>query len=678
MPVPQITITPAGFAAIVNAEHTGTAPVKLTHVGLTPQHFDVATVVATLPGEAKRLTTFGGQAVSADTLHLNVRDDTADAYTLRGFGLYLQDGTLFAVYSQPAPIMEKAAAATMLLATDIRFAKVNATSIEVGDIDFVNPPATTTRAGVVRLSTDQEADAGSDAATALTPRGLAGYINRRFGNGAPSVFVKGLLGLATAALFRTELGLKSAALRDEGHGNSLNADMLDGAHGDYYLEWRNFTGVPTQFNPAPHEHTISQVTGLADALNGKANKAGDTFSGPVIIKDTLLRVSGWAGAANDGVVYFGAANSYMLKSGAAFHFSNADGGFTAILNSGGSIWSSGNFDPNSKLNKAGDTMSGALTINTGGGGQLRLNDTSPGGHYMRLGSGLRSGGDGVSWFLSSTGAYEFVDPQNTTRNFFAINGSVARHYDRLEAGINKVALVAAEAGRTGFVEFRHTNGVRAGYIGYSAAGGLINCMVDAAATGWAFSGTLNVIGPFTSNTSIGSEGSINSNSGGISTRGAGSAMNIYDRNFGDRYWSTYSADTTRRWWLNGVGDLMTLSPGGALWTSGGYDSGSSRKLKDIEGPIPYGLAEVEQMEIVVGRYKPEYNPDGRRRLFLITENLAELMPETVNAHGFEFNGELVGTLKLEQLLPVAFSAIQELSAMVRQQGTELAALKAGG
>ncbi|XHF77133.1 hypothetical protein R3J27_08260 [Xylella fastidiosa subsp. multiplex] len=36
----QITITPQGRAALVNAQHHGTVPVRLASVGLTAQHFD--------------------------------------------------------------------------------------------------------------------------------------------------------------------------------------------------------------------------------------------------------------------------------------------------------------------------------------------------------------------------------------------------------------------------------------------------------------------------------------------------------------------------------------------------------------------------------------------------------------------------------------------------------------
>lgn len=98
---------------------------------------------------------------------------------------------------------------------------------------------------------------------------------------------------------------------------------------------------------------------------------------------------------------------------------------------------------------------------------------------------------------------------------------------------------------------------------------------------------------------------------------------------------------------------------------GGFDVGSSRKLKDIDGPMPYGLAAVERMELAAGHYKPEYNDDGRRRLFFVAEQLAELVPEAVDLEGVEFKGERVPSIKLEQLLPVMAKAIQELAAEVR-------------
>jgi len=104
---------------------------------------------------------------------------------------------------------------------------------------------------------------------------------------------------------------------------------------------------------------------------------------------------------------------------------------------------------------------------------------------------------------------------------------------------------------------------------------------------------------------------------------------------------------------------------GALGATGGFDFGSSRRLKHIDGPSPYGLAEVERMSTAIGRYKADYHDDGRERLFLIAEDLASLVPESVNLHGVPYQGDMVPSIKLDQLLPVLVTAIQQLSAKVR-------------
>jgi hypothetical protein len=123
--------------------------------------------------------TVSGQTVAPDTVHLTLRDDSAETYALRGFGLYLSDGTLFAVHSEPDPILEKAAFATLLLAFDWTLAASDAAAITFGDTSFQSP-ATETVAGVVELASLAEALAGLVADKAITPatmgQTLAGYV----------------------------------------------------------------------------------------------------------------------------------------------------------------------------------------------------------------------------------------------------------------------------------------------------------------------------------------------------------------------------------------------------------------------------------------------------------------------------------------------------------------------
>lgn len=256
-------ITAAGRAAYINAQNTGTLPLTVSEVGVTDQAFTAAEDGSdlALPGELKRLDTFAGDAVAADTIHVSITDASADVYDMRGFALYFDDGTLFGLYGQADPIMQKSAQAMMLLAADVIFEDIDITGLTFGDTNFALPPATTDRAGIVELATDDETTTGTDTQRAVVPKSLKAALDARFGAGAPSAFVKSLLTLASAALCRTALGIKLAATFDPGAGNSLDADLLDGQHGAYYRAWANLTGVPAVFPPSAHQHAWTDITG---------------------------------------------------------------------------------------------------------------------------------------------------------------------------------------------------------------------------------------------------------------------------------------------------------------------------------------------------------------------------------------------------------------------------------
>ena len=309
----QIIITDAGRAALVNAQNNGTDPTVIASVGVSATALTPVASATTLPGEIKRISTISGAVVAPDTIHVTVRDETADSYTMRSFALYLADGTLFAIYGQAGPIVDKSAQATMLLAIDVIFADIAASSLTFGDANFLNPPATTTVQGVVELATEAEATAGEDDVRAVTPKGVkaavTGWLNDRLGTGAPSTFVKGLLSAVSAIAFRAAIGLKSAALKDEGAGNGLDADKLDGQEGSYYANIIDRLGY-TPLNVALYTgaDVLSKMltvdgagSGLdADLLDGQqgsyytnitarlgyipASRAGDIFGGTVRVR----------------------------------------------------------------------------------------------------------------------------------------------------------------------------------------------------------------------------------------------------------------------------------------------------------------------------------------------------------------------------------------------------------
>lgn len=170
----SIIVTDAGIEEVINAERNGTAPVVLTQVGFgtgqyTPTHDQTA-----LHEEFKRLpaNALAGGNVGDNTIYINARDTSDEAYTLFEFGVYTASGTLFAVCSQNVPIIQKAAGAQAYLDIEFLLTNVNPASVTLGDTNFFNPPATTETAGVVELATAAETAAGAAADKAVTPAGL--------------------------------------------------------------------------------------------------------------------------------------------------------------------------------------------------------------------------------------------------------------------------------------------------------------------------------------------------------------------------------------------------------------------------------------------------------------------------------------------------------------------------
>ncbi|MFT8555394.1 MAG: hypothetical protein ABF697_08815 [Zymomonas mobilis] len=154
----KITITDAGRAALINANKSGTQAISIVSVGVSATAITADKSQTNLPDEIKRITAISGEVTAADAIHLTAKDDGDSIYTVRSFALYLDDGTLFAIYGQSSPILEKSAAAMLLLQLDIRFADIDATQIQFGNLDFVNPAATEKTAGVTRLTELGEAE----------------------------------------------------------------------------------------------------------------------------------------------------------------------------------------------------------------------------------------------------------------------------------------------------------------------------------------------------------------------------------------------------------------------------------------------------------------------------------------------------------------------------------------
>ena len=236
-------LTPEGLAAMRNPDGDGTRAVRVATVGVTATAFTPGQPV---PNEIKRISTIAGGATAADTIHVTVTDATPGAvYSVRGYGFYLDNGTLLGSYGQAEVIVEKSAQSMMQMAVDVQFKELDATLITFGDTNFSNPAATTEMLGVVELATSTEAKDGRDTQRAVTPKGMRDTLDDRLGAAAPTALTKSLLSLVTPAQFRDAIG--------------------------------------PDFKPAPHQHPMAEIIGLVNALAAKLDARSRYAPGQIIV-----------------------------------------------------------------------------------------------------------------------------------------------------------------------------------------------------------------------------------------------------------------------------------------------------------------------------------------------------------------------------------------------------------
>lgn len=279
-----IVITDAGLAEIVNAEQSGTAPVVLSHIAFGSAQYTASPEQTALKAEFKRFNAIAGGGIGDNLIHLSVNDKDADAYAVYEVGVFTQSGTLFAVYSQNTPIVQKVAASEIMLAIDILVTQFSPESVVVGDTSFVLNPATHERAGVIELATDAETIAGTDDTRAVSPASLAkltGTTGRR-----------GLLELATSAetiagtdttRAVTPSGLTAAFVKS--HADTGFQKLPNG----FIIQWgkatiaNGDTGTNIVF-PATFPNACKAVSALSIGGVAVSYRTGTQTAGSVVLK----------------------------------------------------------------------------------------------------------------------------------------------------------------------------------------------------------------------------------------------------------------------------------------------------------------------------------------------------------------------------------------------------------
>ena len=175
-------ITNAGFAEIVNAEASGTAPVRLTGIGLGRGQYQASPEQTALADEFHRISTVWGGVTEGGIIHVSAIDDMPYDYEVFEVGIYTESGVLFAVYSQTTPIMRKVADSDAMLSFDLVLTNANPESVTLGDTNFALAPADVNRTGVLEIATLAEVLAATDNQRAITPAALLGAVP----NGRPT------------------------------------------------------------------------------------------------------------------------------------------------------------------------------------------------------------------------------------------------------------------------------------------------------------------------------------------------------------------------------------------------------------------------------------------------------------------------------------------------------------
>lgn len=146
-------------------------------------------------------------------------------------------------------------------------------------------------------------------------------------------------------------------------------------------------------------------------------------------------------------------------------------------------------------------------------------------------------------------------------------------------------------------------------------------------------------------------------------------------------WTSYSFDPNTKANLSGASFTGNVSTTGTMTAAGGFQPSSSRELKTDFRPNPYGLDAVLRLETTLGKYRHWFNPDDKDRVFLIAENVADVIPPAYAPDVIEATPEggdalrAFGGYAIEQLLAVYAKAFQDLHAIVQAQGERIADLE---
>lgn len=463
---------------------------------------------------------------------------------------------------------------------------------------------------------------------------------------------------------RAAYATDAAYAADAGYAAESGYSVTSGS-----VEWTNVQNKPATFQPSAHTHTISDVTGLQTALDGKLSSDSDSeqdVGGRYFrFNNGLNRINidpRWNESGYDvdlGVFHMYSTTSagvqwgrtgIALFSGSAYQYLTTKSGTTGIFLNNQEIIHSGNIGSQS-VNFA--TSAGTANNLIGLGS---IQSTSTGTSYTANYQVRENSGGG-----SNTN--EIYAPQ------------LAFHW----SGVVASSIMMEASGR---IAIRNNPG--GSYENFAAAvitatGG--NSTNWNTAYGWGNHSGLYL--PISGGTL---SGDLNTNSAIAFRDGAGGYSNIIRAagypsegySSSDKYWMEYRAYGGHHFVLNvdggvGAGEnsmddfvvwqgaidgdrLLELSNSGNLTIRGTFTESSSIRFKENITPLDPALDKVNQLEAV------SYNKIGAddREVGLIAEDVAELFPEVVT---YNEEGQTQG-LNYSRLSVILLKAMQEQNAVI--------------
>ena len=155
---------------------------RITHIALGDSAWTPTATAISLQNERHRVPITGTRRVSDTQQHVTFIEQGEIEYWVREVGLLLDDGSLFAVWSDEVhPLAWKAAGIDLILAFDIVLTGLPTDNIVIEATNELNlAPATQSHHGLVRLTNDDEAQVGTSVDVVMTPSATRQHGDERY------------------------------------------------------------------------------------------------------------------------------------------------------------------------------------------------------------------------------------------------------------------------------------------------------------------------------------------------------------------------------------------------------------------------------------------------------------------------------------------------------------------